>query len=165
MIRERYDRHMTSASAAEPLGPLVKKVHLRLVKLADDALEPTGLDRREYAVLRVLVEHEPLSQQALAALLGVDQTTMVAIIDSLEAKAIVTRRPDPADRRRNAIEVTPDGHATFRRASTAHIAAEADFLAPLGDAGAERLRRSLRLLLDSAAVTATTADAAMPKGT
>jgi DNA-binding MarR family transcriptional regulator len=149
-------------SAADPLGPLVKKVHLQLVKLADDALEPAGLDRREFAVLRVLVEHEPLSQQALAALLGVDQTTMVAIIDSLEAKAIVTRRPDPADRRRNAIEVTRDGRATFDRASAAYTSAEADFLAPLGDAGAERLRASLRLLLDS-----TSADSApaAPRGT
>ncbi len=142
---------MTSSAPppGEPLGPLVKKVHRRLTELSDDALEPSGLDRREYAVLRVLVEHEPLSQQALAALLGVDQTTMVAIIDSLEAKAIVTRRPDPSDRRRNAIEVTPDGRATFRHASAAYTSAEAAFLAPLGTE-AERFRASLRLLLDAA---------------
>lgn len=135
----------------EPLGPLVKKVHLRLLELADHALEPSGLDRREYAVLRVLVEHEPLSQQALAALLGVDQTTMVALIDSLEATEIVTRRPDPADRRRNAIEVTPDGRAAFRRAERAYVAAERDFLAPLGAADAERFRASLHRLLDAPA--------------
>ncbi len=134
----------------EPLGPLVKKVHLRLQELADDALAPTGLDRREYAVLRVLAAHEPLSQQALAALLGVDQTTMVAVIDALEAKAAVTRRPDPADRRRNAVQVTPEGNAAFRQALAAYTAAEAGFLAPLGAADAEHFRAALRLLLDAA---------------
>lgn len=140
----------TAPPTDAPLGPLVKKAHLRLQRLADDALDPTGLDRREYAVLRVLIANEPLSQQALAALLGVDQTTMVAVIDSLEAKAAVTRRPDPADRRRNAVQVTPEGHAAFRRALAAYTAAEADFLAPLGAADAERFRAALHLLLDAA---------------
>jgi DNA-binding MarR family transcriptional regulator len=154
MICTRYDRRMTGApsSATEPLGPLVKQVHLRLVQLADQALEPSGLDRREYAVLRVLVQNEPLSQQALAALLGVDQTTMVALIDALEARELVTRRPDPADRRRNAIEATPDGRKSLRRAERDYRAAERDFLAPLGSAGAERFYADLHTLLDASAV-------------
>ncbi|WP_295121864.1 MarR family winged helix-turn-helix transcriptional regulator [uncultured Leifsonia sp.] len=139
----------TTPPAAEPLGPLVKKVHLRLLELSDEALAPSGFDRREYAVLRALIPHEPLSQQALAALLGVDQTTMVAVIDSLEAKQAVTRRPDPADRRRNAIEATPAGRAAFRRAEHDFLAAERAFLAPLGDAGAERFRAALHTLLES----------------
>jgi DNA-binding MarR family transcriptional regulator len=140
----------TTPPAAEPLGPLVKKVHLRLLELSDEALAPSGLDRREYAVLRALIPHAPLSQQALAALLGVDQTTMVAVIDALEAKEAVTRRPDPADRRRNAIEVTPAGRAAFRRAERDFLAAERAFLAPLGDAGTERFRAALHALLDPA---------------
>ena len=133
----------------ETLGVLVKRAHLRLTALADAALEPFGLGRKEFGVLRVLAAGEALSQQALAARLGVDATTMVGLIDLLQTEGIVTRRPDPADRRRNAIELTAAGRRLHSEAAAAFTAAEAAFLAPLGDADAERFQRALRTLLAS----------------
>ena len=152
MISLRYDFCMSSErpAAGEPseiLAYLLKHAHQRLMALADAALAPHGLDRKEFGVLRVLAASEPLSQQALAGLLGVDPTTMVAVLDALEDKGIVTRRPDPADRRRNQIALTQRGQATNAAAEAAYVAAEREFLAPLGASETGELRRMLRALV------------------
>jgi len=48
----------------------------------------------------VLEHTQPATQQTLANALGVDRSTLVAIIDHLEVVGAVTRRRDPADRHR-----------------------------------------------------------------
>ncbi|NNC11573.1 MarR family transcriptional regulator [Planctomonas sp. JC2975] len=136
----------SSGDATDALGYLLKHALRSLIAQADAALEPLGIDRKEFGVLTVLAAHEPLSQQALGSLIGIDPTTMVAVIDALEAKRIVTRTPDPADRRRNAIALTESGRGTFRDAGSAYAEAEREFLAPLSDAESERFRRTLRAL-------------------
>lgn len=150
-ISYEYDYGMSgeqpSGEPSEVLGYLLKHALQRLVARADDALGPLGVDRKEFGVLRMLDDGPPLSQQELATRLAVDPTTMVAVIDALEAKGALTRRPDPADRRRNAIELTASGRTTCRAAAAAYAAAEEEFLAPLGRAEAERFREALRTLL------------------
>lgn len=57
-----------------------------------------------------LIEANPgLNQTELANALAIDRSTMVAVIDRLEARGLVTRRPSPADRRTYALHVTPEG--------------------------------------------------------
>ncbi|MBY8877227.1 MarR family winged helix-turn-helix transcriptional regulator [Actinacidiphila acidipaludis] len=131
----------------DALGYLVKHAHLRLTALTDAALAPLGIDSKDFGVLRVLVGRAPMSQQEAAAKLGVDRTTMVALIDAFEARGAVTRRPDPNDRRRNAIELTERGLALYRKADAAYVAAEGRFLAPLDPAVATQLRQALRTVL------------------
>lgn len=152
MIYDDYDTAMPAeerrpGELSDALGYLLKRAQQRLSALAGAALEPLGVDRKEFGVLRVLAEGAPLSQQGVAANLGVDPTTMVALIDALEDKGIVTRRPDAADRRRNAVELTAAGRALYRRADAAYVAAEDEFLAPLSSAEAEQFHRALRSLL------------------
>jgi hypothetical protein len=52
---------------------------------------------------------------------------MVALVDALEAKGLVQRRPHPDDRRKNLVELTGTGHDTRRRASQASEDAERRF--------------------------------------
>jgi DNA-binding MarR family transcriptional regulator len=131
----------------DALGYLVKHAHLQLTALSDAALAPLDIDSKDFGVLRVLVGREPMSQQEVAARLGVDRTTMVALIDALEAKGIVARKPDPNDRRRNALELTGPGLALYRKADAAYVAAEDEFLSPLDANAAAQFRHALRGVL------------------
>ena len=128
------------------LAVLLKHTSLRYAEVAGAALEPYGIAGRELGVLTVLDSKEPLSQQQAAARLAIDRTTMVAMIDVLEDKGLVARLPDPADRRKNIVALTPDGTRTLRAATRASLAAERRFLAPLG-ADAQRLKDMLATLL------------------
>lgn len=130
------------------LGYLFKHAQLRLSELTAAALEPYGVNGRELAVLLVLAGGEPASQQQAAMRLGVDRTTMVALLDALEDKGLVTRHPHARDRRKNVVELTVVGRDTLDRATEAGEDAERRFLAPLSGPAARQLKDALRALIE-----------------
>jgi DNA-binding MarR family transcriptional regulator len=129
------------------LGYLLKHVGLRYAERSTAALAPFGIDARELATLACFDAVEPRSQQQAAQLLGIDRTTMVALVDALEAKGLVLRSPHPADRRKNAVQLTASGRDTRARATAAADDAEREFLAGIGEEEARRLEATLRALL------------------
>lgn len=128
------------------LGYLIKHAHQRLNELTSRALEPFGVTGRECAVLLVIDDRIPLSQQDVAQQLGVDRTTMVALLDELETKGLVERRQDLEDRRRNVVALTKLGHATVQKATGATKDAEREFFASLTADETAEFTRSLRRL-------------------
>ncbi|MFI5001078.1 MAG: MarR family winged helix-turn-helix transcriptional regulator [Reyranellales bacterium] len=85
---------------------------------AGEALTPG-----EFGLL-VLVERNPgLSQMALARALGIDRSTLVPILDRLQARGFLVRRASPTDGRTHALALTPSGEkalARFARLVRAH---------------------------------------------
>jgi DNA-binding MarR family transcriptional regulator len=146
----RDDQHVGEGPGPEltsRLGYLFKHARLKLGELTAAALAPYGLDGRELAVLLVLAGCEPASQQQAARRLGIDRTTMVALLDALEDKGLVTRHPHAEDRRKNVVELTALGRDTLRDATQASDDAERRFLAPLTEPAAQQLKDALRALL------------------
>jgi DNA-binding MarR family transcriptional regulator len=137
---------MSSDGLTDRLGFLLKHAHHALMERTGPALEPFGIDGRGLAVLTVL-SGTGRSQQDAAARLGVDRTTMVALIDGLEAKGLVARTTDPADRRKNVVALTETGRDVFARAGVAAKAAERQFLAPLTEIEAELFTAYLQALV------------------
>jgi DNA-binding MarR family transcriptional regulator len=138
----------TPKAPHDALGYLLKHAVAQLTALTDAALVPFDIDSKDFGALRVLAHREPTSQLQAAQTLGIDRTTMVALLDTLERKGIVERRPDPADRRRNVVELTGEGLRTYEAAETAFVEAEARFLAPVSAAAGRELRGTLRALID-----------------
>ena len=68
---------------------------------------------------------------------------MVTLLDGLEHKTLVTRRADPADRRRNVVELTDTGREVLTEATRASDAAEQQHLTNLTDHDVARLRELL----------------------
>lgn len=118
-----------------------------MAELNDRALAPQGLDGRELGVLLVLAGREPTSQLQAAQRLGIDRTTMVALLDALEVKGLVIRHPHPSDRRRNAVELTETGRDALRTAIAASDEAERTFLSPLPPQAARNLREALQAIV------------------
>ncbi len=129
------------------LGYLLKHAYLRLDQGSAQALAPLGVDGHELAVLAVLATENPLSQAEAAQRLGVDRTTMVALVDSLEDRGLVARRRSAQDRRKNIVEPTPAGLDCLQQGEQARRELEQRFLAPLSEAEAAALLRALRTLV------------------
>jgi DNA-binding MarR family transcriptional regulator len=146
---ERQAEHGPPPQLTGRLGYLLKHAQARLAELTAEALAPYGISGRELAVLLVLASQEPASQQQAARRLGIDRTTMVAFVDTLEDKGLVARRPDPDDRRRNVVALTTAGRETLRRATRASDEAERRFLAPLNRSAGENLKQTLSRLIDN----------------
>jgi len=113
----------------------------------DAALAPLRVTARDMGALRVIAAGEARSQQEVAAVLGVDRTSMVALLDALEREGIVARRPFEQDRRRNVIELTEAGRKVFTEAEQTALAVEDEFVESLGADGANELRAALQSLL------------------
>jgi DNA-binding MarR family transcriptional regulator len=75
---------------------------------------PYGIVPSQLGLL-ILVERNPgLKQTALAEALGIDRSTIVGLLDKLEASRLVKRTPDTKDRRAYRIALNgPTAHARF----------------------------------------------------
>ena len=111
--------------------------------LANQMLAEIALCARQVGILTMVTELEPMTQKALADALRIDRTTMVALLDDLEAKGYVARQRHPRDRRAFLVHPTGPGRAAKIDAVRILDEQQQRFLAPLTPAE----RRQLAVLL------------------
>jgi DNA-binding MarR family transcriptional regulator len=84
----------------------------------------------------------PMSMRELADALGIDPPNATVVVDDLEARGLVRRRPHPTDRRAKLVEATRKGKEVARRAD-AILATPPRALSALGADDLAALRRIL----------------------
>jgi DNA-binding MarR family transcriptional regulator len=94
-------------------------------------LEALGLDPRQYLLLQAVGASPAQSQQAVGSSLRIPPSRMVGLVDSLEARGLLERVPNPADRRVHALRLTAAGRGLLARAEPLAEAYEAEVCAPL----------------------------------
>jgi DNA-binding MarR family transcriptional regulator len=95
---------------------LLARAGAYLLDSADEVLAPVGIDGRGYSILAILNSDGPGSQLELARLLGKAPALVVTAVDELEARGLVERTRDPADRRRSRVMLTKAGERTLEKA-------------------------------------------------
>jgi DNA-binding MarR family transcriptional regulator len=113
---------------------LLTQAHYALATEMAAAFVPLGLSPRGHAVLAAAGSGAH-TQKALAHLVGLDKTTMVATLDELEAAGLARRVPSSSDRRAHVVEVTPDGRRKIKAANKVVARVQADVLQSLQDDG------------------------------
>jgi DNA-binding MarR family transcriptional regulator len=140
------------AELAEYTGFLMNWVATRSRQHFARALEEScGLHPRDWGVLNVIAKHPGIAQQQIGDGAGVDPSTMVATIDLLEERGLAERRPNPDDRRKRSIYLTPDGQQVLRVGRKAAAKAAREAFKALTPAERKQLHALLRKLsgLDS----------------
>ena len=69
----------------------------------------------QFGVLVVVEANPGLSQTQLGNALGIDRSTVVAVIDRLESRGLLTREPSPNDRRSHALHLSRAGAEALKR--------------------------------------------------
>jgi DNA-binding MarR family transcriptional regulator len=133
----------------ERLSFLLKRTYALLEATIEAELDRLGVTGREFGVLTLLDAEGPASQQRLAGRIGVDRTTMVALIDALEEKRLVIRHRDPSNRRAYLLEVTAAGRKRLRDALKAVQRSEQETLAPLSGTESATLIRALQRVVQA----------------
>lgn len=80
-----------------------------LARCFDEALRPAGLTSGQFSLLMSLNQPEPPSVGSVAALLGMDRTTLTANLKPLEREGLVEATVDPSDRRGRRLVLTRTG--------------------------------------------------------
>lgn len=63
----------------------------------------------QFGVLVLIDANAGLNQRELGEAMGVDRSTVVAVLDRLEKRGLVQRRPVPSDRRSYALHLSAEG--------------------------------------------------------
>jgi DNA-binding MarR family transcriptional regulator len=93
------------------------------------ATKALDLTQKQYAVLTLIAANPGVSQIDLAAVLGADRATMMAVVDRLQNRGYLKRVPSRIDRRRQELYLTDEGEAMRAEAEVLIWAHEAPFLA------------------------------------
>jgi DNA-binding MarR family transcriptional regulator len=79
-----------------------------------ERLEPLGFAPHHAGIFRILAQNPGVSQQDLANTLGMHASRLVGVLDELQQRGLVERRPSERDRRLYALHLTSDGERALR---------------------------------------------------
>ena len=91
------------------IGYNLRRAQLKVFQNFQSTMSPFDLTPGQFGVLTLINENEGLSQSDLGTALGIDRSTMVAVIDRLEGRDLVVRGPSPSDRRSYALRLSAHG--------------------------------------------------------
>lgn len=139
-----------SLDQAVDLGGLADFVGYALrraqIKVFDDfirSLESVDLRPAQFSVLLIIDRNPGLKQSQVSAVLGIQRTNFVAMVDELERRGLARREPVPNDRRSYALVLTDAGRETLGRALALQARHERRIAEALGENGRETLLRLL----------------------
>lgn len=127
---------------------LISEVSRLAHPLLTDALATAGSRGYHYRLLAALAEFGAASQASLGRRTGMDRSDVAAAVNELVTRGLAQRAPDPADRRRNVVSVTPAGTAHLRRLDELLASVQDELLAPLSPAERQQLIRLLNRILE-----------------
>ena len=121
-------------SLRQRLSFLLGKLYLDALDLEGVDLARLGLNVKQHAALTLLTDEGSMTQQELGQRLGIDRTTIVAVVDVLEKAEFVRRDRSPADRRAYLLTLTPEGEQVQQHGARLIDTARRRLLAALDDA-------------------------------
>lgn len=137
-----------TAPLSDDIGFLLTRAGTSMTQAATTALAPFDLRVRSYSVLALACEGEDgIGQRRIAEKLGLDPSQIVALVDDLEDRGLISRTVDPDDRRHKRISATTEGRTLCADAQHALGAVQAKILNSLDDNAVRRLRRVLQSLV------------------
>jgi len=117
---------------------LIRRLQMISTALVAEEFEGEDMPVSQWAVLTILEQHPEIDQSHLSEIVSIDKTNTGRLVDQLEAKGMVERRPNDSDRRVWMLRCTPLGLKTRRRLRPRALATQEKLLSCLAPAERER---------------------------
>jgi DNA-binding MarR family transcriptional regulator len=132
---------------------LISRAYAYSHRLLAAGFATAGVRGYHYRVLAALQEFGPASQAELGRRTGIDRSDVVAVLNDLAGRGLIERSPDPADRRRNIITMTPAGAEELGTLDEILADVQEQVLTPLSAAERKQLVGLLTRLVEHDAET------------
>ena len=144
-------RHWREAVPEDRLAHLVKDTSRALVRALQMRLVEHGVSFGHWTFLRILWEHDGLTQRELSVEAGVMEPTTFSALNAMEKLGYVTRRRKADNRKNVYVFLTPKGRALKRKLVPLAEEVNGIALRRLRAADVARLRATLLTLIENLA--------------
>lgn len=111
------DRGQSEGILPELLGYHLRRTQLAVFADFERSMSGIDLTPGQFGVLARIAANPGLTQSALGRAVGLERSTVVAVIDKLERRKLVVRGEAEGDRRANALVLSDEGQKLFREAT------------------------------------------------
>ena len=105
------------------------------------------LTKPQYAVMRSIAEHPGIEQVALTEVAVSTKATLAEMLSRMEARGLVKREHDPADKRRRFVFLTPEGEALLEGSKPVSNEVDEAFLGRLSQAEREQFSALIKKMM------------------
>lgn len=144
----RGDGVLARDRAPSSLGFLLSQVGIHASRRFAERLAPLDLQPPLFRVMNVVDAAEGLSQHAIGEAIEAPASRMVAIVDELERRGLIERRPHPGDRRVHALYLTDGGRELLARGREIAAQHEAELTHGMSKSDRDRLVSLLQKIVD-----------------
>jgi MarR family transcriptional regulator, lower aerobic nicotinate degradation pathway regulator len=129
-------------------GYLFRRMQQIAVALFIEECKAFDLTPVQYAALIAIHTHPGIDATRLSAVIAFDRSTLGSVIERLESKKLIDRKPSPEDKRVKLLYLTRAGAAILREIMPSVEKAQARMLQPLKPADRKALIALLTQLVD-----------------
>lgn len=129
-------------------GHLIRRAQQISTALFTEECARYDLTSVQYAALHTIDLHPGIDATRLSALIAFDRSTIGDVLDRMDQKGWISRKPAVSDRRIKTIDLSDAGRTLLRRVEPSVRVVQQRILAPLAPADRDRFVMLLRQLAD-----------------
>ena len=116
------------------LGYNARRAALAVIEVFMERMAPYDLRPVDFSVLSLITHNPGITSRQLCSTLGILPPNLVGMINALEKRELIARKPHPRDGRATGLHLTPAGQKLMRDAEKTAAALEADVASRLSAA-------------------------------
>lgn len=150
-VRPRVGHELSYGLLPQVLGYHLRRTQVAIFRhFSRTVAATTDITPGLLGMLQVIAANPGLAQSRLAEAMEVDRSTIVKVVDQLQARGLIVREPSPSDKRSYGLRLTAAGAAELPRMQRLMFAHEDEFAQPLSAQERQLLIELLTRLYDRA---------------
>lgn len=146
-----FEKTVLMKSPGKSSGPafLLAQVGAHAASKFSERIALIGLTPPDAGILRLLALSQGMSQQDLSARLGIHPSRLVSVLDELESRDLLERKPNAEDRRQYSLSLTNQGRETLAKIGAVAREHQDALLSALNHDEREKLTELLQKIADA----------------
>ena len=129
-------------------GHSIRRLQQIAVGIFMDETADVNVTPVQFALLFAASQQAGLDQRTLAGRIGLDTSTIGAVVDRLESRELIERKVSPDDKRVRLLSVTPAGKKLLQGVMPAMLRAQDRMLAPLPKADRAKFMAMVKRIVE-----------------
>lgn len=133
----------------QSLGYVVRRAQLKIFQEFNLLFEALDIKPAQFSVLEIIHSNPGLRQSELARALNIQRTNMVGMLDQLQDRDLIERKPSKKDLRAHALYLTRKGEKLLKHLHIQFSLHEDSLSKRLGEENLKLVRESLESIIKS----------------